>query len=200
MKLIDLTQSLSAETLPYPGDKPVEIETLSEGGYNISNISACLHTGTHCDFPVHAGLEGGAELFTVDRMFLPCALIDCGGKTVDGGLFDDVYVRTEALMIRTGHCEKAGKPEYFTDFPSFTEQAVKRIINRRIKILALDTPSLSTSPEDDFRFHRGLLSAGIIIVEGLVNTYRLPKNFMLMTFPLKITGSDGAPARVAAWV
>ncbi|MBP5718676.1 MAG: cyclase family protein, partial [Abditibacteriota bacterium] len=82
-----------------------------------------------------------------DRMILPCALIDCGGKMIPGDIFDDVYVRTEALLIRTGHCEKAGKPEYFTDFPSFTEQAVKRVINRRIKNLALDTPSLSTNSE-----------------------------------------------------
>jgi arylformamidase len=40
-----------------------------------------------------------------------------------------------------------------------------------------------------------LLKAGVIIVEGLNLTNVLPGVYQLICLPLKLVGSDGAPAR-----
>jgi arylformamidase len=44
--------------------------------------------------------------------------------------------------------------------------------------------------------HRRLLSAGIVIVEGLALAGPPPGWYELLCLPLKIAGGDGAPARV----
>jgi arylformamidase len=44
--------------------------------------------------------------------------------------------------------------------------------------------------------HRMLLSAGVVIVEGLDLREISPGDYFLSCLPLKLAGADGAPARV----
>jgi arylformamidase len=43
--------------------------------------------------------------------------------------------------------------------------------------------------------HRLLLTAGVVIVEGLDLAAVEPGEYQLVCLPLRITGGDGAPAR-----
>jgi arylformamidase len=57
---------------------------------------------------------------------------------------------------------------------------------------------LSVEPfEGDGSVHRALLGAGVVVVEGLDLRDVPPGDYVLTCLPLKLVGSDGAPARVA---
>ena len=89
------------------------------------------------------------------------------------------------------------RPEFFTDFPSFTVEAAQWIAARRIGLLGMDMPTPSTEWKE---VHWALLGKGteIVIVEGLANLDRVPERFTLAAFPLNITGRDGSPVRAVA--
>ncbi len=91
-----------------------------------------------------------------------------------------------------------GRPEFFTDLPSLTVEAARWIAQRRIGLLGMDVPTPSTA--DSRECHQILLGrpAEIVIVEGLANLERLPKEFTFIGFPLNIVGRDGSPIRAVA--
>ena len=64
MRLIDLTQTLSEESVSYPGDSPgLRLETVDVGlsAIRLSQIAALdPHCGTHIDAPLHF-VPGGAR-------------------------------------------------------------------------------------------------------------------------------------------
>ena len=65
----------------------------------------------------------------------------------------------------------------------------------RLVLVGVDYLSVAAF-EDPDPTHLTLLKAGVIIVEGL-DLGRVPRGFYdLYCLPLKITGADGAPARV----
>ena len=73
-----------------------------------------------------------------------------------------------------------------------------------MRLMALDTPSpddgsaINNISDEDSPNHKFMLKKGVIIVEYLCNTDKLDlnKKYEIFALPLKIIGSDGAPARV----
>jgi arylformamidase len=56
---------------------------------------------------------------------------------------------------------------------------------------------LSVAPyKKSLETHRTLLGAGVVVVEGLNLTGVTQGRYTLYCLPLKLVGSDGAPARV----
>ena len=56
---------------------------------------------------------------------------------------------------------------------------------------------LSVAPFNDPELtHKILLEAGVLVIEGLDLSRIDPGEYTLLCLPLKIGGSDGAPARV----
>ena len=102
------------------------------------------------------------------------------------------------VVCRTGWDRMFNRPEFFTDFPSFTVEAAQWIAARRIGLLGMDMPTPSTEWKE---VHWALLGKGteIVIVEGLANLDRVPERFTLAAFPLNITGRDGSPVRAVAF-
>jgi len=71
------------------------------------------------------------------------------------------------------------------------------------RLLGLDTPSVASLKEGDFRelqaVHRALLNAEIVIVEALANLAELSvQEVFFIALPLKIQGGDGSPVRAVA--
>ena len=89
--------------------------------------------------------------------------------------------------------------EYFTDFPSLTQEAAAYLAGRRIRMLGMDTP---TPSRDYYEVHHLLQQkpAEIVIVESLANLHSLPENFLFIGFPLHLMGGDGSPIRAVAGI
>jgi arylformamidase len=63
-------------------------------------------------------------------------------------------------------------------------------------LVGIDYLSVDTFERQDFPVHRTLLSAGVVILEGLDLRAVPPGDYELIALPLLLQDGDGAPARV----
>jgi kynurenine formamidase len=174
--------------------------------YNISQISMGSHQGTHLDAMYHFVDEGK----TIDKMPLewfygPARLLRIpkkGGEELGVGDFEEyeeALTPGARIIYETGWHREFGKPHFFSEFPSLTQEAARYLAGRKIRMLGMDTP---TPSRDYYEVHHILLEepAEIVIVESLAHLDRLPAEFTFIGFPLLFHGRDGSPIRAVGLV
>jgi arylformamidase len=105
---------------------------------------------------------------------------------------------TKRLLIKTSnsHFWEDRLTEFERDYVHLTPKTADWLVKRGIQLLGVDYLSVEAYSDRDFRVHQSLLKAGVVILEGL-NLSRVPPGpCQLVCLPLKVKGSDGAPARV----
>lgn len=215
-ELIDLTFTVEEGmiTAPAPWHPVVEVTILGRyflEGRASRKVVLGSHTGTHMDAPAHF-IEGG---LTIDKVPLdiltgPAKVIDMTHKgSLSKITVDDLkncgikLEKGDRIIIKTGWYKNWGTKKYFKEYPCFTSEAGKWLVQKEIALLALDTPS-PDDPQAKLEFgeisplHYIFLNNGIILVEYLTNTTRLNGNVKLTALPLKLKEGDGFPARVIA--
>ena len=204
MKLIDLSHDFKENMPVYPGDKPpefIQVADYSKEGCFGYRINSGFHVGTHIDAPFHM-IPGAKKLseIKVERFFGNGVLIDATGKKeIDVNLLDKTNILKDSIvLIMTGLYKQFGSKEYFHNFPEITESFAKRLIDLKVKIVAMDTPSPDKYP---YKVHKILLTEAILIIENLTNLEELlgVNDFEVNALPAKFY-SDGAPIRVVAQV
>jgi arylformamidase len=85
-------------------------------------------------------------------------------------------------------------PNFQTEFVGLSADAAQFIVDKGIRLVGIDY--LSIAPyKQGAPTHRILLEAGVVILEGLNLSAVSPGRYTLYCLPLKLAGSDGAPAR-----
>ncbi len=204
MKIWDISVDVVGGMPVWPGDPPPVIErvsTLSEGA-NISHLSCCAHTGTHVDAPRHY-IERGAsvEQLPLDVLIGPALVVEFP-KEVD--IITRVHMEaaniplgTKRLLCKTRNSRLWKNPRHaFTlDFVSIASDAATWLVERQIALIGVDYLSVESYHTSDARTHRTLLGAGVVVVESLNLRNIEPGEYDLTCLPVKVVGSDGAPAR-----
>jgi arylformamidase len=141
------------------------------------------------------------ESLALDVMVGPAQVVQIPAdvKVVDAQALDKAALpaRTERLLLKTSNSQlwERGDNTFFTGFVAISEDGADWLVRYGIKLVGIDY--LSVAPfHQSIPTHRALLSAGIIIVEGLDLSAIAPGSYSLTCLPLKLVGSDGAPARV----
>ena len=211
--LIDLSFPLEHGQLSFPLDpkiRVVEHNAVSSIGYNITRFSMGTHQGTHLDAPFHFFDDGKTvDQIPLDRFYGPAVLVDLapGGylqaKTpITPAMLEphaDKFQSGAKIVYRTGWDRAFGTAEYFSDFPSLTVDAAQWMADRRIGLVAMDTPTPGVQWKE---IHLAMLREGveIVLVEGLTRLDQLPEQFTFSALPLNIKGRDGSPCRAVAIV
>jgi len=204
--LIDLTQTLSAESLSYPGTVPawtaerLEIEDPKVTVTRFSGFEA--HAGTHLDAPLHFA-PGGQDVAD-----LPLRLLRAIVVPIDGTRIGVASVPADcagcAVLLSTGWEDRAGTRAYYEGFPSMTPEAAALLVDRGVALVGLDGPSVDGADAAPAHpVHDILCGAGVPIVEGLVNLRTLLSmqgEILFAAFPLKLRGIEGSPVRAVALV
>lgn len=202
--IIDLTHTIMAGMPVYPGDEETRLEhsrQFGKDGYNNHQLSINMHAGTHIDGPMHLLdvekyiSEISAESFVGEGVLLDVS----GAAAVDyRDEYEEVIKESKIVILHTGHGERYGRPEYFTDYPVLTADFVQLLIRKKVKMVGLDTPSPDHYPFDS---HKCLFRNQIFIIENLNNVNRLlgVKAFEIIALPLRIQ-ADSSMARVIARV
>lgn len=215
-RIIDLSFSIENGMTTFPTYWHPSVEITVLGHHTSENretrkIVLGSHTGTHCDAPRHF-IPGG---MTLDRLPLevlvgPAFVVDMSNippfKEVGVDLFEELIGdrAVERLILRFDWSENWGEQNYYNDHPYISEKAATWLVNRGIKLLAMDTPTPDDprngrGSEKDSPVHKLLLENNIVLVEYLCNLKKLTqKNVELIVLPLKIYEGDGAPARCIA--
>ncbi|MFC1735772.1 cyclase family protein [Candidatus Hydrogenedentota bacterium] len=208
MEIIDLTMPLDEETQTHPTHPSVEIKpflTHGNDGFNVLQFtSLCTHTGTHVDFPSHLVLGGPSALDTSLDIFVGEAVavsIPKGpGEVVTPEELPEANIRQGDILLVSMGWEKAlAEKRFFDNAPGFSVNCAKFLIDKGVKCIATDSPSIDPLNGSPPLFHFAVLEAGLGVVEGLVNLDKVVgKRFLFSALPLKITGGDGSPVRAVA--
>ena len=187
----------------WPDNPPVRIERqldIDRGDVaNVSVLSMGSHTGTHMDAPLHFIADGRSlDEMAFEETIGPARVIE---------IFDEVAVTVaeladkdiqagERVLFKTRNSHGAWNENSFVeDFVYISQEAARYLVERRVRTVGIDYLSVGGFKRDGEETHHALLGAGIWIIEGLNLAEVEPGDYELICLPLKVLGSDGAPAR-----
>jgi arylformamidase len=200
VEIIDVSVPIRPEMPIYdgnPGVRLTRVQAIANGANaNVSELELGVHTGTHVDAPLHF-IEGGdaAETLPLEVLIGPAFVVDATSLDgpIDAESLDGLDLPKDAdrLILKTRNSELWSRSEFTRDFIRLTGDGARLLIGRGVRLVALDYLSIG-----DTDAHRVLLGSGIVAVEGLDLREVEPGPYELVCLPLRLEGSDGAPARV----
>ena len=213
---VDLTYPIQEGMTTFPTHWHPFVEISQLGRHGIENretrkLVLGTHTGTHCDAPLHF-IPGGQTIDAVslDTLIGPARVLDLSrSKPFQELGIEDLErelgsSRESRVVLRFDWSDHWGKLSYYTDHPFISQAAARWLVDRGVRLLAMDTP-MPDNPkhgrgqDPDSPNHKILLGNGVILVEYLCNLRSLQhKDIELIVLPLKVLGGDGAPARCVA--
>ncbi len=200
-KIIDISLPLDKETIIYPGNTPVKIESYksSSGLTYLSNISLGSHTGTHIDAPRHVDENGvGVDKLDLKRLIGECRVLDFTKSTESISITDleNKHIQEgERVLAKTKNSLRGFKTA-FDDYVYLSSEGATYLAGKKITVFGIDYLSVKKRGSTDNRPHTELLRKDIPIIEGIDLSIVEEGEYTLIALPLKFTGLDGAPARV----
>jgi len=205
--LIDVSVPISPHLPTWPGDPPIRIEPakrIARGdAANVSLVSLGNHAGTHVDPPSHF-IEGapGVDELDPDVLVGPAwvaellqATAEIAAADLEGaGIPDGV----ERLLLKTSNSGALRPGAAIRDrFACLSVGAARWVVARGIRLVGVDYLSVERPDAPrEHPVHRTLLTAAVVIVEGLDLSDAVAGACELLCLPMKIARGDGAPARV----
>ena len=204
-KIIDLTLTLR------DGMRGVAFEskyTFAEKGWNAQTYHLYSHCGTHLDAPVHYAVSQKTVAdWPLERLMGPAWVVELTGLAPRSlilvkhlGAVAERFQRGDSLLLRTDWSKRIDSPDYREALPRVSEELARWCVEHGVNMLGVEPPAVAdpNDKEEIQRIHTILLTAEIIIVEGLANLDRItvPRVFFI-ALPLKVAG-DGSPVRALA--
>jgi arylformamidase len=206
MKIFDITIPLSDQTPVWEGDKEVSItreSLISQGAdFNVSHLSLGAHVGTHIDAPYHAFTQGD----TIDRIPLEKLVgrvqvveMDQDVDLISADVLAQCPIEegiTRVLFKTRNSLYWKKEPYHFSeDYVGLDVSAAAFLAARGIQFVGIDWFSISPM-QNLVKPHEILFEAGIVVLENANLLDIEPGLYDLYCLPLKLVGTDGAPARV----
>ncbi|MEM9587645.1 MAG: cyclase family protein [Planctomycetota bacterium] len=207
MKIIDLTLTLAE------GMRGVEFETkytVSRDGWNARTLHLYSHSATHMDAPLH--FEAGPQ--TIDQIPLQYVMGRAHVvklthmrprqpiEVADLGTVADAFTPGDALLFHTNWSQHVSDPQYYRDeFSPISPGLARWMVDHQVRMVGVEPPSVADVNDlaAVTEIHQILLSAKIIIVEGLCGLDQLTESTCFFAaLPLKVADGDGAPCRAFA--
>lgn len=225
--VVDLSHVITPEIPLWPGDPPVEFETvarLERDGYTLRRFAMGEHSATHMNAPLGFDTAGaGIDRYWPEALIVPAVVIDVcrqAAADADFSLLVDEIARWEAVhgripagslvVLYTGWQERWHDPAAFLDrdrqgglhFPGFAELTIRFLLERRgIAGVGSDAHGIDPGQSTDFASNRLVLARQGIVLENLTNLDQLPPTGTTLVIGiLRLQGGSGSPASVLALV
>ncbi|GJM30292.1 MAG: cyclase [Cyclobacteriaceae bacterium] len=207
LKPIDLTLPLRTGMRGYHYDT---VNTVANHGWNARLLHIYSHAGTHMDAPLHfEATEETIDQYPVSRFFgkawLAKVPLNKPGQLIEVDHLGEVkehFQPGESLLLETQWSQYVGESKYRDEMPRISVGLANWCVENKVNMLGVEPPSVAdvNNMEELTQIHQILLKGRVIIIEGLTNLGAITGNqVILVALPLKITGGDGAPARVIAF-
>jgi kynurenine formamidase len=200
--LIDLSHPLIDRMPVYPGDEPSRLEKIKDftrDGFNNFRFTSGMHAGTHIDGPMHmTKSDRFIDEFPLERFIGTGCFLNAVGMNAIACTpeFTSTIIPESIVLIYTGFGKQFGSEEYFHDYPVISIELAQFLVEQRIKMVCLDSPSPDRFPYD---VHKLLLKNSVLIAENLTGMEKLltVKKFEIIALPLRIH-ADSSPTRIVA--
>jgi arylformamidase len=198
-KLHDISVPIRAGMHVYDGNPGFRLELVSSiaagANANVSRLDLGVHNGTHVDAPAHF-IDGGpaTESLDLETLIGPAYVADATAVSgdLDAEALGSVQFPSDVtrILYKTSNSHLWSRDKFSRDFVRLTGSGARFLIERGIRLVGIDYLSIG-----DAEAHQELLSARVIALEGLDLGEVAPGKYELICLPLRLEGSDGAPAR-----
>jgi arylformamidase len=204
-KILDITLTVTPDLPVWPGDPKVSLERfnkMEEGAVcNISRMALGVHTGTHMDAPFHF-VHGAETMESLPlELLIGSALVvavpeNCMAITDEVLKQAKIPVGCARVLFKTrnSHFWQEIPLRFHTDFTAISPDGAEWLVKNGIKFVGVDYLSVAAFNQGA-PTHQVLLKAGVIILEGVNLAGITAGTYQLVCLPMKLGGSDGAPAR-----
>jgi len=201
--IYDISIPIAHGGVVYPGNPEIHIEAQQEiakgGSSNVSSLTFGSHTGTHVDAPKHFFDDGaGVDALPLDLLLGRARVVEItkrGGIGRDelaaAGLREDIRV-----LLKTTNSALWNGEGFHQDYTYLAEDGARYLVDQGVKVVGIDYLSVEQFKKAGAPAHRALLSQSVVIIEGLNLAEADAGMYEMYCLPLRIAGSDGAPARV----
>lgn len=171
----------------YDGDpetRAERIKSIENGdGYNLTEISMSVHSGTHIDAPLHFYDEGSSiDNIRLNTFFGKCTVISVSG-----------ILTGEDMERLLPYCKR--RVLFHGEGKTFISHSAAIVLaESRVVLVGTDAQSIAPSFDEE-RTHRELARAGIVILENLNISAIDDGEYDLCAFPIKLGGLEAAPCR-----
>ncbi len=171
----------------YDGDpetKAERIKSIDNGdGYNLTEISMSVHSGTHIDAPLHFCEDGQSiDNIRLNTFFGKCTVISVSG-----------ILTGEDMERLLPYCKR--RVLFHGEGKTFISHSAA-IVLAESRVVLVGTDAVSIAPSfDEEKTHRELARAGIAILENLNLSAIDDGEYDLCAFPVKLGGLEAAPCR-----
>ena len=171
----------------YDGDpetRAERIKSIENGdGYNLTEISMSVHSGTHIDAPLHFYDEGSSiDNIRLNTFFGKCTVISVSG-----------ILTGEDMERLLPYCKR--RVLFHGEGKTFISNSAAIVLaESRVVLVGTDAQSIAPSFDEE-RTHRELARAGIVILENLNLSAIDDGEYDLCAFPIKLGGLEAAPCR-----
>ncbi len=200
---IDVSVTVRHGMPHWPDNPPIVVQRSMDIGRgdvcNLSHLAMGVHSGTHIDGPMHFIHQGAG----VDEMPLAATMgaarvieITHPREITAAELSGHSLRAGERVLFRTSNSTRCWPIDAFVeDFVYISEQAAVALAEAGVRTVGVDYLSVGPYHGDGAKIHRILLEAGIWIIEGLDLSAVRGGRYDMICLPVKLHGSDGAPAR-----
>jgi arylformamidase len=198
--LIDISILVNASTPEWPGDTAFSCrwswEMARGDSVNVSCLSTSPHVGTHADAPFHVDSSWPAtESLDLSAFAGPATIADA--REHEGPLsLESLGLagrQVDRLVLRTGQSIADGA--FPTSWPWLDVPAVEALLQRGLRLLGVDAPSVDARDSRTLDVHRTLFRGGAAVLENLDLRRVVPGRYHLTALPLRLEGLDAAPVR-----
>lgn len=201
-KVYDVSLPIYPGMIVWPGDPPVSIDnakSITRGdSSNVSFLHIGSHSASHIDAPRHF-IDGapGIDSISPEALMGPARLVKLPKiSKINRNLLMDINLKdVKRLLIGTDNSALLIKKQFNNNYSYITEDAAEYIVELGIKTIGIDYLSIEEFNKGGHPVHHVLLSAGVVIIEGLYLSGISPGDYELLCLPLLINNGDAAPVR-----
>lgn len=203
-EIIDVSVSLENGMPIWPGSAGIHItrqKSIDDGDPVNNSILKCdVHVGTHIDAPLHFVPDGGGiDQLNLNDLMGPAFVVNLPDvDIISKKILEDLTIPDEVqrILFRTRNSELWEKSphQFVKTYVGLAPDAAEWIIDNGIRLVGIDYLSIQCY-DSDIDTHKILLNSGVVIVEGLNLAEVQPGLYEFICLPIKLTGSEGAPAR-----
>ncbi len=205
--MIDITVGLENGLPVWPGDPRPEIGKFLDRAQghaaNATMLHCSAHAGTHVDAPNHYldGKQTSVDTLDLNRFLGRCFVAELpSAKNIDAQALESLKLPKDAqrILFKTSNSTLWENPRhsFYKDFVALTVDGAEYLSKLpNLLLVGIDYLSIQRFADKDPLTHQLLLKKEIGILEGLDLRKAQQGWYELVCLPMKIMGSDGAPAR-----